>query len=319
MPAKGRAFKAFYVAFGGEAFLLDRYIQTARQTRRRVVLVDGEETTENQLVELCELMSEDPRTIIVDNAQHIKRGSELKRFVEEHDPRDQSVILVGIVRAEKLSEPWVFVAEYAKVTEAPKLKPWQKARYLDFIQEEATRCNVVIRKDAAELLFQCTGPDLYRLANEIRKLALYVGDAGQVTQKAILEITTRTPHADPFLIAEAVLAKDPRLALNLFSVLCAQSGEVLYVPVVSQLMKQVEHVTMARSMADKGMDGAEIALLLGMNVWRFNEVLAPAVQKHELRCLVRHMNVLGQLDVDLKSSSPFKRTMIEMAMLTIST
>jgi DNA polymerase-3 subunit delta len=319
VASKGQTFKAFYVAYGGEAFYLDRYIETIRQTKRRIFMLDGAQVTDERLVELCETQSEDPRTVVLDNAQAVKGGDEIRRFVETRDPRDQSVILVAVVRSEKLPELWSFVASHGKRQEWARIKPWQKDAYLDFVVAEATRNRVTLRKEACETLYQCTGPDLYRLANEVRKLAVYVGPAGEITQKLVVEIATKTLHVEPHMIAEAVLAKDQRRAMNLFSVLSMTSGEAQYGAVVHQLMKQLESTVVVRSFQDKGMTDPEIASLIGVNTWRFSEAMAPIARKHDLKSLVGHMGVLSKLDADVKSSSSFKRTKIEMAMLTIST
>lgn len=318
MAGKGSTFKAFYVAFGGEPFYLDRYIEQTRQTRRRVTLLDGDGLTDDKLIYLCESNSEDPRTVILDNAQDLKGEGELRRYVETRNSVDQSVILVAVVRAERLSEPWAFVASKGKCLEWPKIKPWKTEAYLDFVSEEATRYRITIRKRASELLFQCTGPDLYRLANEIKKLAVYAESSGEITTAHIEEIATRTPHAEPNMVAEAVMAKDVRRALELFSTVCAKSGESQYGAVLYQLMKQVENAAIVRSMFDKGMPAADVAALLGQNLWRFNDAVAPTARKHDLRSLIRYMGQLSKLDIDVKSSSPFKRTMIEMVMLSMA-
>jgi len=319
MAGKASTFNAFYVAFGGEPLHLDRYIERTRQSRRRVIVMDGDGLTDATLVELCETSAEDPRTIVVDNAQELKGHEELRRYVTARNPIDQSVILVSIVRSETLSDLWSFVASKGKCLEWKKAKPWDKESYhLDFIREEATLNAVTIRKRAVEALLQSTGPDLYRLANEIKKLAIYAGSAGEITERHVAEIATQTAEAEPNMVAEAVMAKDTERALQLFSVLCARSGEAQYGAVVHQLMKHVENTTVIRSMFDKGMSPASVAGLLGQNLWRFNNAVAPTARKHELRSLVRYMGQLCKLDLDVKSSSPFKRTMIEMVILSIT-
>jgi len=319
VAGKGSTFNAFYVAYGGEPFYLDRYIEQTRQSRRRVLLLDGDGLTDIELVELCEASSEDPRTIVLDNAQELKGNKELRRYVERRNPVDQSVILAAIVRSESLSELWSFVASKGKSLEWKKCKPWDKEAYhTDFISKEATRNGVAIRKRAVELLYQSTGPDLYRLANEIKKLAIYAGSVGEITEAHVAQIATQAPEAEPSLVAEAVMAKDVKRALQLFGAVCAKSGETQYGAVVYQLMKHVENTTVVRSMFDKGMSAADVAGLLGQNLWRFNNAVAPTARKHELRSLVRYMGQLSKLDVDVKSSSPFKRTMIEMVILSMA-
>lgn len=318
MAGKGTRFNAFYVAFGGEPFYLDRYIEQTRRSRRRVIVLDGDGLTDVKLVELCESSSEDPRTIVLDNAQDLKGEDELRRYVETRNPADQSVVLVSVVRAEKLSELWSFVATKGKRLEWEKIKPWKKDAYLDFVREEATRNRIAVRKEAAEMLLQCAGPDLYRLANEVRKLALYAETAGEIRKEHVEQVATVTPHAEPTMVAEAVMAKDAKRALDLFASVCAKSGEAQHGAVVYQLMRHVENTTVVRSLFDKGVCPTDVAARLGQNLWRFNEFAAPIARKHDLRSLIRYMGQLSKLDVDVKSSTPFKRTMIEMVMLSMA-
>lgn len=318
MAGKSPTFTAFYVAFGGEPFYLDRYIEQARQGRRRVTLLNGDGLTDANLVEVCEASSEDPRTIVLDNAQDLVGEDELRRYVETRNPADQSVVLAAVVRLERLPALWAHVAAKGKLFEWAKIKPWKHEAYLDFVSEEATRQRVAIRKDAAEALLQCTGPDLYRLANEVRKLSTYAGSAGEITKTHVAQIATRTLHAEPNMVAEAVMAKDVTRAMQLFSQVCARSGDAEHGAVIYQLMKQVEHAVVVRSMFDRGLSSADVADLLGQNLWHFNDVAAPVARKHDLRQLVRYMGQLSKLDVDVKSSSPFKRTMVEMVMLSMA-
>jgi DNA polymerase III subunit delta len=317
MAGKTPTFTAFYVAFGAEPFYLDRYIEQARRTRRRVILLDGDGLKDADLVELLESTSDDPRTFVLDNAQDLKGEAELLRYCEAKNPADQSVVLVAIVRAERLPELWASVADRGKSQEWKRIKPWEQDQYLDFVSKEATRNRVTIRKEASELLFQCTGPDLYRLANELKKLAVYVGE-GEITKNHVAQVATRTLYAEPPMVADAVMAKNPERALHLFAEITIRSGESQYVAVAYQLMKQVETTVVVRSMLDKGMPSAEVAALLGHNPWRFNEAIAPVARKHELPQLIRYMGQLSKLDVDLKSSLPFKRTMVEMVMLSMA-
>ena len=318
MVRKSPSFTAFYVAHGGENLYLDRYVDQARQSRRRVVLLDGLGLSDVALVDLCESTTEEPRIVILDNAQLLEGEAELTRYVERRNPRDQSVVLVAIVRAERLTELWSLVASKGKRLEWPRIKRWKKDTYLDFIREEATRNQITIREDAAQCLLECAGPDLYRLANEVRKLAIYGMAAGEITKRAVEDVATCTAHADPAEVAQAALAKDPQRALALFAAVCAASGESRYGAVVYQLMRHVESAMVARSLFDEGVVPADAAARLGQNAWWFTETVAPLARKHDLRSLVRHMGALAQLDADVKTSRPFKRTMIELVMLSMA-
>jgi DNA polymerase-3 subunit delta len=319
MAPKESSFRPFVVAFGGEDFFLDRDIEKALQAKRSVLRLDGEDgLTDEQLVTFCERYSETPHMIIVDNAHKVKGDKALRAFIEAKDIADTSLVLVVIIRSEKLPEIWSLASSKGKGVERKKPKPWETDSYTDFIRLEATRLRVVISGDVSALLLQYVGPDFYRLANELRKLAIYVGQAGTITKEHVSLVTTRTPKAEPYQVAEAVLAKDSRLAMNLFSVLYMNSGDDANIPVVRALMKQIEKTATIRSLLDRGVSEEDIAVLLGMKPWPFKNVAAPLARKHDLRALVRHMGRLCKLDADVKGPARSKRTLVELAILGIA-
>lgn len=319
MASKSSAFNPFMALFGTEDFFLDRDIDKIRQGKRECIYIDADDgLTDTQLVEMCESYSEVPRAIVVDNAQKMKGDKALTTFVEEHNLQDTSLFLVGVVRGDKLPSVWSAVASRGKGIERKMFKPWEDKKYLDFLRKEATRLRVGLGKGVAEMLFQNVGKDLYRLSNELRKLAIYVGQANTIQKEHIVMVTTASPDADPFRVAEAVVAKEPHKAMRLFTILYQNSGDNVLVPVVGALMKQVERTAVIRSLQDKGVGDEDAAVLVGMKPWPYKNVAAPTARKHNLKSLIGHMGKLCQLDAYVKGPSQSKRTKVEMAMLTIA-
>lgn len=312
------SFKPFIVSFGGEDLSLDRDIEKARNsTGRQAIVIDGDGMSDDYLVGLCETYSEVPRTIIVDNANKLKGDKTLRAYIENKAPEDRSVILVAILRSEKISELWSLAASKGKGHERKSFKPWQTDEVINWICLEADRNRVSIKKDIAEFLLQCVGPDLRRLANEVKKLALYVGQPGRIEKEHILLVTTPTPKAEPFQVAEYVFAKEARRALNTFSVLYQNSGDDCFIPVARSLMKQLEKTMMVRHLLDKGVNEADMAVIVGMKEWPLKNVAIPVARKHEMKSLVQHMGRLCRLDADVKGPAK-SRTLVELAMLSIA-
>jgi len=313
------SFKPFVVAYGDEDFYLDRDVERARQGKRQVLQLNAEEKlTDVELVDFCEAYSDAPRTIILDNAQKLKGQKELYRFIEGRSLSDKSLILVAIVRGSKLPEVWSLAASKGKSVERRKLKPWEVDGYIKFIKTEASRLRVVIDKDVSKALFQYVGTDLYRLENELRKLAIYVGQAGTVQKDHITLITSPTPKAEPYQVAEQMMSKNWKKALNLFSVLYRNAGDDILIPVVHALMKQVERTTIIRDLQDKGVGESDIAVSVGMKDWPYKNVAAPIARKHDSKSLVRYMKRLCKLDANVKGPAQSKRTLVELAILSIA-
>jgi hypothetical protein len=114
------------------------------------------------------------------------------------------------------------------------------------------------------------------------------------------------------------LRKEVKKALSLFTVLYRNSGDECLIPVVRAVMKQVEKTTIIRNLQDRGVAESDIAGLVGMKDWPYKNVAAPVARKHDLKSLVGYMGRLSRLDADVKGPSRSKRTMVELAMLSIA-
>jgi DNA polymerase III subunit delta len=313
---------SFLVSFGAENLLLDRDIERARAwTNREIVMVDGDGLTDHELVSICESRGFDssPRTIIVEDAQKMKGDKSLREYIKEKVPTDLTTVLVGIVRAEKLPEVWALAISKGKGYEHKKLKTWDSNNeVLKWIAKEADRLRLSWDKGIDLLVYRYVGSDLYRLANELKKLAIVAGPQGKITQEHLRLVTSPTPTSDPFQVAEAALSKDPKKALNALSVLYKNSGDEAHVPVVGALMKQVERTLVVRRLIDKGASKEDIGTAIGMKPWLVENVALPTARKHEVGALIRHMGRLCKLDVDVKGPARSKRTLVELTVLAIA-
>ena len=319
MPPKEATFKPFVVAYGANNFRLDRDVEKLRSSKRRIIRLDAEGMSDATLIGHCETYDEEPRTIILENAQELKIGKDLQPFIEGRNVRDPSMKLAVIIRSPKLPEVWESVGSKGDILQRENLKPWDKDGFVKFILGEAQMNRVVISREIAELLFDWVGPDFYRLANEIKKLATYVGQAETIKKEHVFLVTTKVPQATPFQVAEAVLEKSPTKALNYFSVLYGSQGEAkTLIPVLYEMMKQVSSAITIRSMQEQGMSEEDVASMLSMNPWKYKNHVAPMVKKHSLKALVGYMGQLCRLDAYVKSGSISKRTMVELTILSIA-
>lgn len=308
--------------FGLEDFLIDREIEKARASKKRTVtLLDGYEIDELDLLSLCENGSMDgARLIVLDNAQKVKIDKAFKAYVEGHTPGDTSTVLVVAIRAEKLPQAWSQISQMKGVHtwEARKFKAWEKDKIHEWVRTEAARLDASIEGAVIDLLLLAVGVDLYRLSNELRKLALLAGTRGAITKEHLKLVVSASPTATQFQVAEFAIAKDERQAMNSLSRLFVNMGDEALVPVVNALMKQIERALIVRKLLDRGVSEDDVAASVGMKPWPFKNNLLPHVQKHSARDLVRHMGRLCKLDGDVKGAARSKRTLVELAVLAIA-
>lgn len=312
----------FIVSFGAEDYFLDRDLVRARGWKNRTVFqVDGGDMTDAELVSLCETVGLDfaERIVIVDDAQKVKGEKELKAYIDARDPTDGSTVLVAIIRGEKLPDVWARAAKKGKLFEHKKLKTFESNNeVVKWIGSEALRLELGLDKGVAEFLFQMVGGDLYKIANELQKLQLLVGKGHKVTLAHLKLVLAPSPTAEPWQVAEAVVEKDRKKALNLLSVVYRTMGEEAHVPLAFSLIKQVEKLLVARSLLDQRASEDEIAVAVGMHPWRCKTHFIPQVKKHTLGGLISCLGDLRRLDADVKGPARSKRTRVELAVLVLT-
>lgn len=311
----------FLVSYGPENFLLDREIERARNwPKRDASLLDGDDIKEPELISRLEATSlNGPQTVILDNAQKVKLGKTMKGFLDAHDKTDLSTILLAVVRADKLPAGWAQVGEKGEVSEARKFKPWQTDDVIRWIETEASALQVKLTPEVIKILLHFIEADLYRLSNEIRKLAIYVGPGGTVTKEHINLVLSPSRTATQFDVAEAVIAKNAAGAIDAFNVLYKNEGTNCFVPTTSAMMKTIERALIVRNCLDRGVDADGAAASVGMDAKKYPyKQLSEGARKHTSADLIRHMSRLCKLDVDVKGAASSKRTLVELAILAIA-
>lgn len=316
------------VSFGEEGFFLDHdFNQFRDQPQRTVVALDGADLTDEELVSICSTISVDlddpantkPRVVVVDDAHKFKAEKAMKAYVEGKAPDDYGCVLALIFRSEKLPSFWAKQGSKVTVREHKKLKTWDNNNeVIRWLLEEAKRLKLSLDAKMAAGMFQIAGDDLYRLSSELRKLLLLVGPGVPVTVDHLKLVLSPGTTAEPWTVAEAAFAKNPKKAINALSSLYRYSTDDPSIPVMGAMMRQAEKLLVARSMMDRGASPEDVAARLGMHPFRFKMSLLPHVEKHTQRGLTLAMQNLCKLDVDLKRTSHSRRTLLELTVIDLA-
>lgn len=312
----------FLVSYGAETYFLDRDLDRARHWQdRHSILVDGDGMSDVDLVSLCEEVGFDSgqqRVIVVDDAQRVKGDKALKAYIEDKSVTDASTVLAAIVRSEKLPDVWQKAAAKGKVFEHRKLKTYDNNNeVVKWIEGEGRRIDRRFDVGVPALIFHAVGGDLYKIANELRKLCLIVPKGERVTQEHVTLVVAQARSAEPYQVAEAAIEKDARKAMNTLSVLYKTQGDEVNIPVVAALIKSIERAMIARRVIDRGGSEEDVASHLGVHPF-IAKKLVPHIRKHPFGLLARHMGRLCKLDADVKGAAKSKRTLVELAVLSIA-
>jgi DNA polymerase III delta subunit len=313
----------FVVVYGDEDFLLDRFVERRKTAwkSRYVRVRDGATIKESELVNLCEtqtMFDEDGRVVILDNAQDLKTEKALEAYIAERDPKDMSCILLAVVRAKKLPAVWNEALKKGAQASYFKFRPWETQKVLDRIEEEAKSFNLKLDGGVPELIFRSLGDDLRTTVNELQKLSYIVGADGLVKKEHVSKVIAINVPVEAYQVADAAIAKNARQAMSTMSLVYKALGESSCVPVTSGLLRQVERTLVVRQMLDKGDDEKVIAVRFGVHEFVAKKTLIPIAQKHSVKALVGHMQKLCKLDAQVKGAARSKRTLVELAILSIA-
>ena len=311
----------FRVLYGDEDHLLNLALNEVQSSgTREIFRFDGDGLDANELVSFCESRTSGLRGVIVDEAQKIKSGDALLKFIEDRNPNDKSVFLLFVFRTDTLKEAWAKAAvDRGRVVRHVKPKPWETNKQIARIHDEAKRVGVQLGDGVPELLLKFLGYDLSLIANELQKAAYLVGDKKVVGKDAILSLIPQIFPTQPHEVAEAAASKRPKQAMTLLGFVYRNMGDGASIPITYSLMRLVEKLLIARNLSDVGASTVEVSERLGMNEYAYKMNLLPLVRRHTVSRLANQMKILCKLDALVKGSASSKRTHVELAVLSLAT
>ena len=184
-----------------------------------------------------------------------------KELAEQIPAMPESTILIVIVdEALEASNALLKAAEqHGKVLQStlPKGKALEQ-----WITKRARAIDVKITPEAVELLANFIGNNLRLLANELDKLATYVGKGATINAEDIRQLSAQVQEARIFDLTDALAQRNRKQALNILHDLLSDGEPPL--KLLSTITSQVRTLLLVNELAQKGMRGAQIASTLGM-------------------------------------------------------
>lgn len=131
-----------------------------------------------------------------------------------------------------------------------------------WITHRAKGIEVKIAPDAVSMLANFIGNNLRLLANELDKLALYVGQGATIKIEDVRLLSAQVQEARIFDLTDALAQRNRRQALNILHDLLADGEPPL--KLISTITSQVRSLLLVKELAQKGMRSPQIASTLGV-------------------------------------------------------
>jgi DNA polymerase III subunit delta len=131
-----------------------------------------------------------------------------------------------------------------------------------WITQRAKTNTVKITSEATQLLTNFIGNNLRLLANEIDKLAMFVGTGNTINADDVRRLSAQVQEARIFDLTDALAQKNRKQALNILHDLLADGEPPL--KLISTITSQVRSLLLVKELAQKGMRSPQIAAQLGI-------------------------------------------------------
>ncbi len=224
-----------YLFTGEETFLLNQQIRAWKESFRKrfegdlnLAVLDGSQEDEASLISQMETMPflADKRLIFIENLpEAAKASAKEKDDVEEDEKKaaedqklidylekipETSVVIFVQPKPDKRKRLYKKLVQSAEVKEFMPLKP---AALGQWIHQQAIAYKASISPKSAEHLASLVGESLWRLDQEIQKLAAY-SEGKPITPEAIDKLVIPSLEANVFHLTDALGAKDSRKAIQ---------------------------------------------------------------------------------------------------------
>jgi len=174
--------------------------------------------------------------------------------------QETTVLAVLVEEALEASNPLVKVAEqYGKViyNTLPK-----GAALENWITKRTKNLSVSIAPQAKKLLADFIGNNLRLLANELDKLATYVGKGATINIDDVRQLSAQVQEARIFDLTDALAQRNCQQALNILHDLLSDGEPPL--KLLSTITTQIRSLLLVKELAQKGMRAPQIASTLGI-------------------------------------------------------
>ncbi len=184
-----------------------------------------------------------------------------------------------------------------------------------WISDEARERGARIGTDVPRLLATYVGEDPEVLAEELDKLATYVGPGGTISEATVRLLTPELTQAAAFELVKATGRGDPARALGLLRQLL-RDGQKTYA-IVGMIGWQVRSLLQVQALAAQRHSAAAIAGRLGMQEFAVRQTQESLRLYTPERLREIHRRLLA-VDQEIKTSSAGGETALELLVLEMS-
>ena len=249
--------------------------------------------------------SPNPQALLVFVADHLHLPADLRRMDMQDKDRYERI-------RETLGE-WCGMVELVRVEESDAMR-WLVA--------EAEKRGSALEVDAARELADALSADLMLMASELEKLVLFVGERRSITLGDVETMVLGAKQRSLYELTDAISAKDRPRALALLQGLlnASDGGEESAIGHLYMLARTFRQMLVILEKNVRDSRAIWQALWQGFRMPPFaaEDLIRQARRYKSRRELTRALRLIARADLELRSSPPDKRLVLERLVLALA-
>ena len=297
-------FKPIYYLMGEEAYYIDRIsdfiVEKALQEEERdfnLTILYGPQTTGEEVVNAAKRypMMAERQVVVVREAQNLPHKEVLAFYAQKPMP---STVLVMCHKNGNLDGRTNVAKEIQKsgiVFESNRLKDYQLP---GFVQGYVRRKRLEIEPDACEILCEHVGADLNRLASELDKLVMAVGEGRRINSQDIQDNVGISKEFNSFELQASLAEHDLMKTMRIVKYFDSNPKNFALPATLATLFKFFSDLMIAYYAPSKA--SADIAAWLNQTEWQVRKNIIPAMQNYSATKVYRIISEIRRTDAASK-------------------
>lgn len=235
--------------------------------------------------------------VILKSAERLK-AAERERLAKATETRDatQPLIVCAHGRVDLRQQ---FFSLCVKLGFSAEFRPPFANQMAGWVQRLARERKIKISEDAAQLLADLVGQDLFALAMEIDKIAAFVFPANAITVDEVRVCVGDVHQYDAFSLADALGQRDRPKALSLLRRVLTNENEALRI--LHALVGHFRRLWQVKDLLAGGIPETQIERVTSLRGQRLRSLLSQS-RMYSTHDLQRFVHRAAELDLTLKSS-----------------
>lgn len=264
-----------------------------------VSILNGKETSANEIFQTCAaapFLSEKRFTVVKD---FLSEGEDGERTacaaLLEKIPDFCTLVFSEQAAPDRRTTLYKKIQKIGKLCEFPAITG---SKLLAWMEKTAAKFGGSMEKEAVIFLSELSNGDLFRLENEIAKLAAYTGGSRPIAKRDIELLMDTQLSTSIFRLTDGIGQKNRKLSLETLHQLI-DTGEDLH-RMLYMIMRQFRIITCVKDLAEQGMRRDEITAKLKEHPFVISNTMGQA-QNFTMDQLRRAYELLIAIDTKLKS------------------